>query len=287
MLPMLPIGFVLAIAALLGSLTMDGGSITSLINPSAMLLVLVGTVAATAAGSTMSDLKKAPKLLMGIMKPSKSNLNAVVEEICALADVARREGRLKLEARLDQGKIDPFLARGVSLVVNGSDEERIRQILEEDLAVYEEERSTGAGIFETAGGFAPTLGILGTVMGLISVLSNLSNIAKLAPSIATAFTATLWGVASANLFWLPIANNLKSQTKQLVRQRLAIVEGCVAMSRGQNPRVIRELLAVYIDEAEGKAKGKGKVGTRPKVEAVKTEGTPSQGESADNRRAVS
>lgn len=246
------VGLVMALLAVLGSLIMDGGSVMSLVNPSAMLLVLVGTAGATVAGLPMSDVKRAPSLLIGVFRPPKVDVAGVVSDICRLAEVARREGLLRLEEELDKGELDPFLARGISLVVDGSDEERIRSLLEEDVAIYEEDRATGAAIFETAGGYAPTLGIIGTVMGLVSVLSNLSDVAKLAPSIAVAFTATLWGVASANLFWLPMANNLKGQTKRMVRFRMAVVEGCVAITRGQNPRVIEEALSVY-QESDKKA----------------------------------
>ena len=264
-----PLGFVMAIVAVIGSLIMDGGSVTSLINPSAMLLVVVGTLGATLAGLPMAEAKRMPSLLIRVIKPPKIDVTAVVADICRLAEVARREGLLRLEAELDQGALDPFLARGISLVVDGSDGERIRQVLEEDVAIYEENQASGAAIFETAGGYAPTLGIIGTVMGLISVLSNLSDVAKLAPSIAVAFTATLWGVSTANLFWLPVATNLKGQTKRSVRQRMAIVEGCVAISRGQNPRVIEEALSVYAD-VPGKPPKKGA--------ADKPEGDRAEGE---------
>lgn len=244
---MAPLGFLMGMGALIVSLLLDGGTVRSLINPSAMVLVLVGTVGATVIGVTSTDLKKIPGLLMSIVRPKKIDIEGNVQKIAELAEVARREGLLRLEDELDKGGLDPFLARGLGLVVDGSDEERIRQIMGEDLGVFEEDQAAGAAIFETAGGYAPTLGIIGTVMGLVSVLGSLSDVAKLAPSIATAFTATLWGVSTANLFWLPLSNNLKSQTRRMVRERTMMIEGCVAISRGQNPRVIQDALSVYLE----------------------------------------
>lgn len=242
-----PVGFVIAVGALIVSVLLDGGSIRSLVNIPAMLLVVGGTIGATLMGFSTKDLRKVPGSFLSVIRPKATDTAQTIEDIAELAEVARREGLLRLEDQMAQRSLSPFLERGVQFVVDGADEERIRALMNEELSIFEEQQSVGPRVFDTAGGFAPTLGIIGTVVGLVSVLSNLSNIQKLAPSIATAFIATLWGVSSANLFWLPIGTKLKNALQREVRVREMIIEGCVAIAGGHNPRLIREQLSVYLD----------------------------------------
>ena len=237
--------FVFAVAAVVLADILDGGSIHSLINIPAMILVLGGTLGATTMSTAVADLKAVPSFLGKVGRPKITSIDQTIEDIAALAEVARREGLLRLEDELSRRPVSPFLQRGVQLIVDGADEERIRLMLEQELAIYEQRELTGASFFEAAGGYAPTLGIIGTVVGLVSVLSNLSNVQKLAPSIATAFIATLWGISTANLFWLPIANRLKGTLRHEVEAREMIIEGCIAIAAGQNPRLITEQLAVF------------------------------------------
>lgn len=257
-----PLGFILAVGALIVSVMLDGGAIRSLINVPAMLLVIGGTIGATMMGFTGKDIRRVPGFFMSVIRPKLTDARQTVEDIAELAEVARREGLLRLEDQIAQRDLTPFLARGVQHVVDGADEQRIRDLLEEELTVWEQQQGVGPQVFDTAGGFAPTLGIIGTVVGLVSVLSNLSNVQKLAPSIATAFIATLWGVSSANLFWLPIGTKLKNALQREVRVREMIIEGCVAIAGGHNPRLIREQLSVYLDQSSRRAK----------VEATEEEG---------------
>ena len=245
----------IAVVAVVLADILDGGTILGLINISAMILVLGGTMGATAMSTPMVDLKRVPAFLGKVLRPKGTNIDSTIDDIAALAEVARREGLLRLEDELGRRPVPEFLQRGVQLIVDGADEDRIRLMMEQEVTIYEERELTGATFFETAGGFSPTLGIIGTVVGLISVLSNLSDVQKLAPSIATAFTATLWGIATANLFWLPIANRLKANLRHEVQAREMIIEGCIAIAAGQNPRLISEQLAVY--RLPGKP-GKGK-----------------------------
>lgn len=263
-----PIAFVVALAALLGADVMDGGVIRSLINPSAMLLVLGGTLGATLMSFRMEAVKRVPKLIMALLKPAKMDSVAVVRELIGYAEIARRDGLLRLDAELENVK-DDFMRHGLMMAIDGTDEALVRKVLESELATREEAAVAGSRLFETAGGFAPTLGIIGTVVGLISVLSNISNAAKLAPSIATAFTATLWGVSSANLFWLPLSNKIKNNAQVEASVREIILEGILAIEAGDNPRVVADKLKSFLTPEEvaeldgpgGKgAKGKGKDG---------------------------
>lgn len=266
-----PIGFVIAVGALLASVIIDGGSMQSLINPPAILLVVGGTIGATMMGLTMREIMKLPSFLISVIRPKATNAGKAVDDIAELAEIARREGLLRLEDQTAQRELSPFLERGVQFVVDGADEERIRSLLGEELYIWEEQQGLGARAFEMAGGYAPTLGIIGTVVGLVAVLSNLSNVSKLAPSIATAFIATLWGVSSANLFWLPVAGKLKSNLQRETRIREMIIEGCVGIAGGQNPRLIKEQLSVYVDS-----------GSRKRSKEAAAE----EGVNADQRRAA-
>jgi chemotaxis protein MotA len=247
-----PIAFLIAVGAVVGADMLDGGTITALVNLPAMVLVLGGTMGVTVMSVASADLRKVPSFLFKVFRPKLTRVEQSIDDIAALAEVARREGLLRLEDELSKRTVSPFLARGVQLIVDGADEDRIRLLMEQELSVFEEREANGAIFFETAGGFAPTLGIIGTVVGLVSVLSNLSDIQKLAPSIATAFIATLWGVSSANLFWLPIGNKIKNTLRHEVRAREMIIEGCIAIAAGQNPRLIAEQLAVFRDDKRGK-----------------------------------
>lgn len=268
-----PIAFVVGLVAVLGADTMDGGVIRSLINPSAMLLVLGGTLGATLMSFRLEAVKRVPKLIMAVLKPPKTDRVAVVRELIGYAEIARRDGLLRLDGELPNVK-DAFMKHGLMMAIDGTDEALVRRVLESELETREQSSVSGARFFETAGGFAPTLGIIGTVVGLISVLSNISNAAKLAPSIATAFTATLWGVSSANLFWLPLANKIKNNAEAESSVGEIILEGVLAIEAGDNPRVVADKLKSYLtpeevaalDGTDGKvakpkAKGKGEAPT--------------------------
>lgn len=247
-----PVGFVLAVVAVVVSDMMDGGTVRSLINPAAMLLVIGGTLGATSMSSRMSDLKGVIRSILRAMRPPKVDRVAAIRELVGYADVARREGLLKLDALLPEIK-DEFLRRGLMMAVDGTDENLVREVMESEMTTLEASANDAARFFETAGGFAPTLGIIGTVIGLVSVLSNISNAAKLAPSIATAFIATLWGVSSANLFWLPIGNKLKVIAGQETSLREIVLEGVLAIEAGDNPRVVQDKLRAFLTPEEGKA----------------------------------
>ena len=240
-------GLVVALVAILGANLMDGGSLMGLINPSAALLILGGTVGATAISSRMEDLMAVPRLVAGVFRFQASDLGARVEQLVNLALKARRNGLLSLEDDIASVE-DPFLAHGLQLVVDGADAESLRAVLQTEMALKQRELARQAAIFETAGGFAPTMGIIGTVMGLIHVLANLANVSKLGPSIATAFLATFYGISSANVFWLPVSNKLKlNARRQLLAQEVAL-EGILSIQAGDNPSAVRDKLMIFLNE---------------------------------------
>ena len=240
-----PLAFIAAVAAVLLADLLDGGRLGALLNAPAMLLVLGGTLGATAMTVPAEELLALPQVLWRLLRPDVTPMERTIGKIAALGEVARREGLLRLEDALQGSSVPPFLRHGLQGVVDGTDEHRLRTLLERELSLYERRQAKGAQFFLSAGGFAPTLGIIGTVVGLVSVLSHLSDVQRIAPAIATAFIATLWGVASANLFWLPISYKLSRTLAQEVLVREMIVEGCVAIAAGRNPRLILEQLSAF------------------------------------------
>jgi chemotaxis protein MotA len=184
------------------------------------------------------------------------DLPHVVDTFVNLADRARREGLLALEQ--EAANLEPFTRRGVQMVVDGSDPALVREILEADIEAMQARHKPGAGIFEAMGGFAPTMGIIGTVMGLVHVLENLSEPDKLGPLIASAFLATLYGIFFANAMFLPFGAKLKSKSSDEAHLKQLVVEGILAVQSGDNPRVVREKLDAYLPPAlrGGAAKGR-------------------------------
>ena len=174
-----------------------------------------------------------------LAKGNDSAIKGLIEVMVNIAEKARREGVLSLEAdiqgELSDKKYDPMLRKGLRLTVDGSEPELIKHMLENEISFYEERQKKNAAVFEAAGGFAPTMGIIGTVMGLINVLGNLANPDELGPAVAMAFVATLWGIGSANLFWLPVGSKIKLKMKLEVVQREMIVEGVMSIQAGENP----------------------------------------------------
>jgi len=246
-------GLVLAVGAILGSTIMEGGSIGALISPSALVLVLGGTIGVTVVSNGLKEVLGLPKLLAQTLRSRAYDPQASIEKLVHLAQKARREGLLSLETEIADID-DQFLARGLQMVVDGSDIEAVRSVLETDISFMERRHSIGSTIFETAGGYAPTMGIIGTVMGLIHVLSNLSDSGKLGAAIASAFLATFYGISTANVFWLPIASQLKAKTKREVDERTLCLEGILSIQSGDNPSTVRDKLGVFLPPSQA---GKG------------------------------
>ncbi len=238
-------GLLLGLASLIIAFVMEGGSVAALLGLSAAIIVLGGTVGATVVSFPMAQLKSVGPLLRIAFLGKSPDARSTIDELAELATLARREGILSLEERVEQYD-DPFFRNGVQMIVDGVDPELVRNVLETDIQFVESRHEAGAAIFEAAGGFAPTMGIIGTVMGLIHVLGNLSNVSKLGPLIATAFIATLYGVGSANLIWLPIASKLKQRSKEELLVKELITEGIVSIQAGENPLILRQKLLVFL-----------------------------------------
>lgn len=239
------IGLILAWGALIGSLLMEGGDVRALINIPAALLVFGGTLGAATMSFKMNQITGLPGILKQAFKEKPQDVAGVIALLVRFAERARREGLLVLED--DARNVDDeFLQRGVRLAIDGTDPEMVREILATEIHFLQARHKVGENIFTTLGGFAPTLGIIGTVMGLIHMLANLSDPAKMGPLIAGAFIATLYGVSSANLIFLPIGNKLKARTAEEVLVREVMVEGILAIQAGDNPRIVEEKLKAFL-----------------------------------------
>jgi chemotaxis protein MotA len=246
------VGIGLALSSLMVALVMDGGNPASLIAPSSILLTFGGTIGAAVAGMLMSDAKGLPKILTTALTTKVTAPDNAVAVVVSFAEKARRQGLLALEEEA-RAIDDTFLRKGIEMAVDGTDPEEIREILENDLDAMKARHRAGAKFFGDMGGFAPTMGIMGTVMGLLHVLQNLSTPATLGPMIAAAFTATLWGVMQANVFWIPISNRLKRSSEIEVRRMELLLEGILSIQAGANPRVVEQRLLSYLSPKEQQA----------------------------------
>jgi chemotaxis protein MotA len=233
---------------------MDGTQVPAFINMPAMLVVFGGTLGVTMAGTSMEQIKLIPKLYKLAFSPPEYKLRERVALLVRFAEMARREGLLALDDEL-QNVDDEFTRKGMQLVVDGTDPELVGTILEIELEAMAARHAKGAQPFEKAGGFAPTLGITGTVMGLVHVLENLSRPATLGPSISSAFIATLYGVGSANVVFLPVANKLKFLSALEQELGYLTIEGILAIQAGDNPRVVESKLMSYVAPEERAADG--------------------------------
>lgn len=249
MKPATAIGIAAGLGALLVAGLMEGVSPTMLINIPAIVIVIVGTACATLASVGMEAMRNVPALYRMAFSPPDFDVRGRVDLIVALAEQARREGLLALDSRLDEID-DPFTRKGLQLVVDGTDPELVREILETEIDAMRARHDVGAVTFEKAGGYAPTLGILGAVMGLIHVLQNLADPAGLGPSISVAFVATLLGVGMANVVLLPVASRLRALSNAEAELRTLTLEGILAVQAGDNPRIVGDKLIAYVPPAE-------------------------------------
>lgn len=239
------IGLALAWGALFLSLGLEKGSIGDLVNAPAFVLVIFGTIGATVVGTNMKTLASLPSIMKNALKSIDLEPVEVIEAMVGYARVARREGVLALESAA--AKVDnKFLKKGLELIVDGTPSVMVREILETEIVAMQERHKIGETVFTTLGGFSPTLGIIGTVMGLISMLSKLNEPGKMGHAIAAAFIATLYGVAFANLVYLPIAAKLKSKTSEEVIIYEMIIEGVMSIQSGDNPRIVETRMMAYL-----------------------------------------
>ncbi|UCV15946.1 flagellar motor protein [Quatrionicoccus australiensis] len=238
-------GLAIGLIAILGGQLLEGGNIGSLVQPTALLIVCGGTLGAVLLQSPLHVFKRGMKMAKWVWVPPVIEQKRLVDQILNWSQLSRREGLLALENFIP-GIKDEFIKKGLQLLVDGADPERIRELLEVEINTFEDEWRQSAKIWESAGGYSPTIGILGAVMGLIHVMENLSDPTKLGSGIAVAFVATIYGVGLANLVYLPIAGKLKYYISRMVSSREMLIDGLVGIAVGDNPRIIEGRLRGYL-----------------------------------------
>ena len=238
-------GVIIGFSALLGGNFLEGGTWQSLINGPAAIIVVGGTLGAAILQTPKQSLKRALNLFSWIFHPPQTPFKKGIERVVGWAIAARRDGLLGLE-NLAETEKDPFCRKGLQMLVDGSEPEVIRHVLETDLLISEQRDIEASHFYESMGGYAPTIGIIGAVMGLIHVMRHLSDPAELGPGIAVAFVATIYGVAFANLFLLPVASKLKQCIREKSQYRELMIEGILAIADGENPRAIEMKLSGYL-----------------------------------------
>ncbi len=239
------IGVVIGFAALIGGNFLEGGSWESLINGPAALIVFGGTLGAAILQTPKASLQRALQLSAWIFHPPRLQFQQGIDKVVRWAKTARKDGLLGLENIAELEK-DGFSRKGLQLLVDGSESEVIRHVLETDLIVAEKRDFDAVNFYESMGGYAPTIGIIGAVMGLIHVMRHLTDPAMLGPGIAVAFVATIYGVAFANLLLLPVANKLRQCVRENSQFRELMIEGIIAIAEGENPRAIEMKLSGYL-----------------------------------------
>ena len=249
----IPVGLTVGLGAIVASVLVDGGKLGAFFNLSAFLIIGGGTVGAAMVSTTVRDVLRIPmlirKALWGWVGTSSATL---ITTLVQAAHVARQDGILALERLGEDPETDPFLARGVRLIVDGADDTSVREILVAEIAAMQRRHQHGIALFESMGGFAPTMGIIGTVLGLVHVLAKLGETAtdSLGQGIATAFIATLYGIFSANVLFLPLAGNLRGKSEEEAFRRQMVMEGILAIQAGHNPRVLEQRLLAFFPKAE-------------------------------------
>ncbi|WP_265948127.1 flagellar motor protein [Dechloromonas sp. A34] len=238
-------GLALGLIAILGGQILEGGHVGSLVQPTALLIVLGGTLGAVLLQSPFHVFKRGVLMAKWVWVPPVIEQKRMIDQILTWSQQSRREGLLALENYIP-GIKDEFTRKGLQLLVDGADPERIRELMEVEIGTFEDEWRQSAKIWDSAGGYSPTIGILGAVMGLIHVMENLSDPTKLGAGIAVAFVATIYGVGLANLIYLPIAGKLKYYISRMVASREMLIDGLVGIALGDNPRIIEGRLRGYL-----------------------------------------
>ncbi len=242
-------GLFLAVLAIVGGNFIEGGRLTALLNLPAFMIVIGGTCGAALLQTQFSVLRRTAMVLVWVFTPPVLSSGIALEKVLSWSNTARREGLLGLETVSDT-EPDKFVRTGLQMLVDGNEPAAIRDVLETEIFTRQDIDMAAAGVFEAMGGYAPTIGILGAVMGLIHVMSHLAEPSRLGSGIATAFVATIYGVGSANLIFLPIAAKIKSNVLRQSQMKQMIMEGLIAIADGENPRNIELRLQSFVD-AEG------------------------------------
>ena len=271
-------GLLLAIGGITGGLILEGGSVRDVTQVTAAIIVLSGTIGAVMVTTPAAALRGALMKLKYVFFTGTNDSGAAMEQVIEYATQARRDGIVSLEKQANLIQ-DPFLKKALNLAVDGTDLQQIKKIMELEISTFEQEGEAEAKVFEAAGGYAPTIGIIGAVLGLIQVMKNLADIDEVGHGIAVAFVATVYGVGVANIFFLPAANKIKARLHEQVQTKELMLEGVLGIVEGLNPRLIRSKLEGFGSEPaakESKAKGKDAKGktkeAKPVAEAAAVEG---------------
>jgi chemotaxis protein MotA len=243
------IGVVLGGLSIALGATLEGSNVAAVINIPALFIVLGGTLGASMGGASFDAIKAIPKLYKKAFMPDELDLPGRVAELVGYAEKARRDGLLALDDQLASVE-DPYTRKGLQLVVDGTDPELVADVLEAENDAMRKRHAMCVQPFDKAGGYAPTMGIIGTVFGLVHVLTNLSQPETLGPMISAAFIATLLGVASANVVYLPVSARLKGLSQEELHFREMTLEGILAIQAGENPRFVNEKLMAYVPPSQ-------------------------------------
>lgn len=240
------LGVLIALAAVIGGNIIEGGDVSALLNLPAALIVIGGTIGAIVLQNPGPVLKRSCRQFLWVVIPPYYSFEDGMQKIVGWSMLARKEGLLGLESLADQ-EVDPFSRKGLQLLIDGAEAEIIRNVMELDLNAKEQRDLCGAKVYEAMGGYAPTLGILGAVLGLVHVMGHLEDPSMLGPGIATAFVATIYGVGLANLFYFPVANKLKGIVADQAMYREMLIEGVAAIAEGENPKSIELKLKGFLE----------------------------------------
>ncbi|RMH09567.1 MAG: flagellar motor protein [Nitrospirae bacterium] len=241
------LGIIIAIGGILLGQHLEGGHVGSILQLTAFLIVMGGTIGAVMLNYPMAVFMKALSSAKMVFFNVHVDMKGLIAQIVELSNLSRKQGLLALEGKIKEVQ-DPLLAKGIQLVVDGTEPPKIREILEVEVEMFEEEYTLAGKVYESLGGYAPTVGILGAVLGLIHVMENLADPSKLGGGIAVAFVATVYGVGSANLLFLPMGGKIKMKAKEMIIAKMMTIEGLVALAQGENPRMIEEKLSSYLPE---------------------------------------
>jgi len=247
-------GLLLAFGGILGGLVIEGGKITDIAQITAAMIVLGGTLGAVMVTTPMPALIRAAKSLVYVFLDKAQSPEQVIEEVIGYATKARKSSIISLESDLPNIS-DPFLRKAISLSVDGADLQELRKMMELDIAMEEKSGEAAAKVYEAAGGYSPTIGIIGAVLGLIQVMKHLENIEEVGRGIAVAFVATVYGVAAANLFFIPFANKIKARFGHALEIKELMLEGVCSIVEGLNPKLIRVKLEAFAHPDPKAAKG--------------------------------
>lgn len=257
------LGILFGLFAIFGGAALEGLHMGSIMVPTAAMIVFGGTLGAVLLQSSAEEVKAAKQMLPLVFKEVKRDLRGLVDDILRLSKIARRDGMLALEAKLQEVR-DPYLLKALGLLVDGVSSAELRSRLEIAVAKEEEKYQNAARVFEAGGGYAPTIGILGAVLGLIHVMQSLDDPSKLGGGIAVAFVATIYGVGLANLIMLPLAGKLKARARSEAAAAEVVLEGVVGMADGQPTSALEQTLNLMVgDDGEAKKEPAGEPATQP------------------------